>query len=112
MSEHRLVILGQVTIPDFLARERFIRYHGEPLVQLDSDRNIQLEVDVRQHSRWFSGTSCLFFFTPHIYLDRLHKIWFDKKVNYPNWRKFNRELQDDWTASITPVRLIEIFKQK
>ncbi|TBU35717.1 hypothetical protein BD311DRAFT_647818 [Dichomitus squalens] len=93
-------------LKSILTRERFVRYHGEPFVQLDSDRNIRLEVNECQHSYWFSGASCLFFFTPHIYLDRLHKIWFDNKVNYPNWRKFNRELQDDWTASITPSTVI------
>ena len=53
---------------------------------------------------WFHFVSWIFGYTPRIYFDRLHKIWVDQKVNNTAWRKFINELQDDWTASITPVR--------
>ena len=93
-------------ILNYLAREQFICYHGERTVQLNPDRQIDQEPKI---SIWFKAASCCCFFTPHIYINRLNKIWSAHGINYPKWRKFILELQDDWAASITPVEFTKFF---
>ncbi|TBU38616.1 hypothetical protein BD309DRAFT_873994 [Dichomitus squalens] len=86
-------------------RERFIRYHGEPYAQLDSDRSVYQETHQGRHL-WFRMFSWISFWTPQIYHDRLSKTWVDSKVNYDQWGTFIGELQKDWEASITPSTVI------
>lgn len=57
-----------------------------------------------EYSAWFKAVTWLFFYTPHLYAERLYLIYLDKKVNYQVWRKFIAELREDWENSITPVR--------
>ncbi|KAI0716498.1 hypothetical protein C8Q76DRAFT_724486 [Earliella scabrosa] len=85
--------------------EKFIRYHGTIYAQLECNASVYEDVPLK-HTIWFNFVSWLFGYTPRIYFDRLHKIWVDQKVNNTAWRKFINELQDDWTASITPAAVI------
>ena len=58
---------------------------------------------------WFDPLSWILFAAPQVYLEMLKKVWVDHQVNYQYWRKFIKELQDDWTASITPVCRVACF---
>ena len=80
-----------------------MRLYGERYAQLDSDRSVYEDAH-RERSIAFRLLTLLFFFTPPIYFDRLSRVWVDNKINYDHWRGFISELQEDWTASITPVR--------
>lgn len=91
-------------------REKLLRFHGERYAQLDCDKSIFEEDPARcRRSRLFSAISWIFFFTPHIYYERLSHTWVDNKINYDHWGNFvSWDLPRDWEASITPVgRLIE-----
>ena len=84
-------------------REQFIRYYGERCAQLDIDQSVRGPNETPR-SCWFSIVTWLLFFTPQIYLEKIHRVFVDQLVSYYSWRRFISELQDDWNSSITPVR--------
>ncbi|KAI0760194.1 hypothetical protein C8Q74DRAFT_207961 [Fomes fomentarius] len=98
-----VMILAQLN--NSLMHERFIRYHGERYAQLDNNRSVH-ESTMPEYSAWFKAVTWLFFYTPHLYAERLHLIYLDKKVNYQVWRRFIAELREDWENSITPATVV------
>ncbi|CDO70480.1 hypothetical protein BN946_scf184569.g23 [Trametes cinnabarina] len=91
-----------------LCADQFRHYHGTKWARLDSNRSVHKDIAVAKHdhSWWFYLTSWLLFFSPSIYIKRLDEMWLDEKINHQPWRKFIHELQEDWTASITPSTVI------
>ena len=85
-------------------REQFIRYYGERCAQLDIDQSVRGPNETPR-SCWFSIVTWLLFFTPQIYLEKIHRVFVDQLVSYYFWRRFISELQDDWNSFIIPVRL-------
>ena len=92
-----------VRVDPLSVREKFMRYYGERCAQLNVDESVRGPNEV-PHSWWFIIVTWLLFWTPQIYLEKIHRVFVDQLVNYYFWRKFISELQDDWNSSITPVR--------
>ncbi|KAI0356102.1 hypothetical protein OH77DRAFT_1453865 [Trametes cingulata] len=117
-------ILGDITIEDgcvsaydlvtiarmktILALEQLRHYHGTKWARLDSNKSVIRDMTLVVHTRswWFTCASWLLFYTPSIYIKRLQEMWLDQKINHQPWRKFIAEIQEDWTASITPSTVI------
>ncbi|KAI0366821.1 hypothetical protein BV20DRAFT_1055314 [Pilatotrama ljubarskyi] len=91
-----------------LSLEQLRHYHGTKWARLDSNRSVHRDVTLVVHNRswWFTFGSWLLFCTPRVYIKRLDEMWLDEKINHQPWRKFIGEIQEDWTASITPSAVI------
>ncbi|KAI0642653.1 hypothetical protein C8Q79DRAFT_1013325 [Trametes meyenii] len=90
----------------FTANEIFLNYHGTQWARLDANRSVRYDITTRVHSWWFKPASWTLFCTPMVYVRRLDEMWIDGKINHQPWRKFIAEIQEDWTASITPSTVI------
>ncbi|RPD61236.1 hypothetical protein L227DRAFT_574318 [Lentinus tigrinus ALCF2SS1-6] len=97
-------IVGFARLKHNISKARFVRYHGEYCVQMDAYKSQSGEWP--EPAKGFKIVGWLFFFTPQIYLERLRRVWVDYRVNTVHWRKLVTELQEDWTASITPATVI------
>ncbi|RDX47301.1 hypothetical protein OH76DRAFT_1406204 [Lentinus brumalis] len=87
-----------------LSMASFRRYHGEYCAQLDSD--LSQFGEYPEPRTLFKIVAWLFFSTPRTYLDCVRRAWVDQVVNHQHWRRLVSELQEDWTASITPATVI------
>ncbi|KAI8976720.1 hypothetical protein BD414DRAFT_467138 [Trametes punicea] len=89
-----------------LCIEQFRQYHGTKWARLASDRSVHRNVTEQSYSWWFLILSWLFFCTPALYVKRIDHMWVDFKINHQPWRKFIREIQENWQDSITPSTVI------
>ncbi|KAI9067010.1 hypothetical protein FKP32DRAFT_1684141 [Trametes sanguinea] len=106
VSEYDMAAVARMKT--LLCGDQFRHYHGTKWARLDSNRSVHHDTSliVHNHTWWFYVTSWLLFWTPSIYIKRIDEMWLDQKINHQPWRKFISELQEDWTASITPSTVI------
>ncbi|KAH9899341.1 hypothetical protein C8Q73DRAFT_724392 [Cubamyces lactineus] len=105
VSEYDMVKIARMK--SLLCAEQLRHYHGTKWARLDANRSVHRNTNTKcDHSWWFNLLSFLFFFTPSLYIKRLDEMWLDMKINHQPWRKFISEIQEDWTASITPSAVI------
>lgn len=81
---------------------RFQDYHGQRNARLNRDQSV-FEHDRKTRSSFFRIVSFIFFFWPHVYIQKIEKMWVDKMVHIGIWNHFFEGLQHDWKNSITPV---------
>ncbi|KAI0676476.1 hypothetical protein C8Q78DRAFT_1073279 [Trametes maxima] len=104
VSEYDMVKIARSK--SFTAGELLRNYHGTQWARIDSNRSIHRDVTTHVRSWWFKFASWMLFCTPMVYIKRLDEMWVDGRINHQPWRKFVSEIQEDWTASITPSAVI------
>ncbi|KIP08962.1 hypothetical protein PHLGIDRAFT_355177 [Phlebiopsis gigantea 11061_1 CR5-6] len=88
--------------------ERFLNYYGQRGARLRRNESVHTTDVHRESSYLFLLARPFLFYTPDIYIRKLHEIWVDDQVNEGPWNKFwgEPEIRRDWERTFTPVTVL------
>ena len=85
----------------FVARSRFLDFHGEAHSRLE--RNFSVYGTNPRRTWCIKILSPLLFFSPDFYMRTLHDLYVDQIVNMNNWDAFREKLTFDWRQYVLYV---------
>lgn len=88
-----------------LDQYRFFNYHGERGARIHRFDSVQDGTICVGRSYLFQLITPFLFFMPSVYMKEIEALWIDSTVDWVSWRRFITILNNDWSQTMTPVRI-------
>ncbi|QRV81683.1 transmembrane protein [Ceratobasidium sp. AG-Ba] len=86
-------------IMSLVTQSRTVNLHGEPGARTDRTMVVNAQHPPLEGT-FFKSINFILFFAPSDYLRRWNNLWIDRVVYTREWRRFVKELTEEWTISL------------